>query len=158
MASIENQALLAKVVEISNQVGASERIDIVDVEMLGGGSQRVVRIFIDKPDGVTHTDCELISQKVGTILDTDEIIPGGAYTLEVSSPGVERKLKTARDFERFAGKRAKVLLKDPVENQRKWEGTLKGMQGELIKLEASPGKLIQFPVQQVERANLKFEW
>ena len=67
-------------------------LEVVEVQLLGGGGARVLRIFIDKPEGVTHADCEMISQNVGTILDEEDVIPGAHYTLEVSSPGVERKL------------------------------------------------------------------
>jgi ribosome maturation factor RimP len=158
MTSIAKQTMLSKVVEITNRVGTSEGIEIVDVELLGGGRNRVLRIFIDKPEGVTHSDCELISEQVGTILDVEDVIPGGAYTLEVSSPGVERKLKTARDFQRFVGKRAKILLRDPVENRRQWEGVIAAFQDDIVRLEASPGKIVEFPLGRVERANLKFEW
>jgi ribosome maturation factor RimP len=158
MSSIAKQAALEKVVEIVNRVGASENIEIVDVELLGGGRHRVLRIFIDKPQGVTHSDCENISEKVSVILDQEDVIAGGEYTLEVSSPGVERKLKTSKDFERFVGKRIRVLLRQPVENRRQWEGTLEAFQANIIRLEASPGKTVEFPFLQVERANLKFEW
>ncbi|MBI3208714.1 MAG: ribosome maturation factor RimP [Candidatus Solibacter usitatus] len=151
------QALEDKVVEIAQRVGASEEIEIVDVQLLGGGNNRVLRIFIDKPEGVTHSDCENVSNQVGTILDVEDLIPGH-YTLEVSSPGVERKLKTMRDFERFQGKKAKIQLREPVDDRRQWEGVLSGVTGGVIRLEASPGRFVEFPLEQVERANLKFEW
>jgi ribosome maturation factor RimP len=158
MASITKLTVQAKVAEIAGRVGASEGIEIVEVEILGGGNSRVVRIYIDKPAGVSHADCELVSQQVGTILDVEDAIPGGRYTLEVSSPGVERKLKSIKDFERFAGKKVRILLRSPVEDRRKWEGTLTGVSGGLISVEPSPGKLIRFALDQVEKANLKFEW
>ncbi len=107
-------------------MGDSEGIEIVDVELLGAGRGRVLRIFIDRPQGVSHADCEFISQQVGTILDIEDVIPGDSYTLEVSSPGLERKLSKPGDFERFVGRTAKVVLREPVENQRRWEGKLAG--------------------------------
>ncbi|MDX1981414.1 MAG: ribosome maturation factor RimP [Bryobacteraceae bacterium] len=158
MANSLKQTLVAKVEEIAGRVGASEGIEVVEVEMLGGGSSRLVRIYIDKPSGVTHADCELVSHQVGTILDVEDVIPGGRYTLEVSSPGVERKLRTVRDFERFTGQKARIQLRNPVENQRRWEGLLAGISGQTVSLEPSPGKRIQFALDDVERANLKFEW
>ena len=118
------QAVVGKVTEIAQRVGDSEGIEVVDVELLGGGNRRVLRIYIDKPGGVTHADCEMISHQVGTILDVEDVIPGGSYTLEVSSPGVERKLTKAGDFERFLGQKAKILLREPVESRRHWEGVL----------------------------------
>jgi ribosome maturation factor RimP len=152
------EAIVDKVKAIAERVGSSEGVEIVDVQLLGGGRQRVLRIFIDKPAGVTHADCEFISQNVGTILDVEDVIPGERYTLEVSSPGVERKLTAPREFERFVGKKIKVVLKQPVENQRQLTGALTGFSEGIITLEPSPGRSVQFPLEQVERANLKFEW
>ena len=118
----------------------------------------MLRITIDKPAGVSHADCELISQQVGTILDVEDAVPGGSYTLEVSSPGVERKLRGPADFKRFLGRKAKVVLREPVGDRRHWEGILAGFAGDVVTLEPSPGKTVTFTVQQVEKANLKFDW
>jgi ribosome maturation factor RimP len=158
MAERRNEAIVAKVTEIAERVAASEGIEVVEVQFLGAGRNRVLRIFIDKPEGVTHGDCELVSREVGTILDIEDVIPGANYQLEVSSPGVERKLWRPRDFERFVGQKAKVTLKEPVENQRHWVGTLTAFEDGHITLEPQAGKLIRFPLTQVEKANLKFEW
>jgi len=100
-------AILSKIEAIAERVAQSEGIEIVEVELKGGGKNRFLRISIDRPEGVTHADCELISHQVGTILDVEDVVPG-AYTLEVSSPGVERKLVKYKDFERFTGKKIKV--------------------------------------------------
>ncbi|MBZ5605123.1 MAG: ribosome maturation factor RimP [Acidobacteriia bacterium] len=154
----DRTSIADKVREIAERVASSEGLEIVDVQMLGGGGTRVLRIFIDKPQGVTHADCEFISQQVGTILDVEDVIPGAHYTLEVSSPGVERKLTKPRDFERFVGQKVKIALRQPVENQRHWVGALKSFAEGIITLEPSPGHSVQFPLDQVERANLKFEW
>ena len=158
MAEQNREAVIGKVREIAERVGASEGLEVVEVELLGGGSNRVLRIFIDKPAGVTHADCEFISQHVGTILDVEDVVPGAGYTLEVSSPGVERKLSTPKEFERFVGKKIKVSLRQPVENQRHLTGTLKSFDSGVITLEPAPGKSVQFPLDQVQKANLKFEW
>ena len=133
-------------------------MELVEVEVKGGGVNRFVRISIDKPNGVTHGDCELVSQQVGTILDVEDVVPGGHYTLEVSSPGVERKLLKARDYERFQGKKAKITLRDPVDGRRNWDGTLAGFDDGTIALETAPGKTMHFPLTGVQKANLKFEW
>ncbi len=108
-----SSAIIAKIEAIAERVGQSEGIEIVEIELKGGGKNRFLRISIDKPDGVTHGDCELISQQVGTILDVEDVVPG-TYTLEVSSPGVERKLQKLKDFERFQGKKIKAILREPV--------------------------------------------
>lgn len=147
-----------KIRAIAERVGASEGIEIVEVQLLGGGRARTLRIFIDKPDGVTHGDCENISQQVGTILDVEDVIPGGSYTLEVSSPGVERKLRNPKDFERFLGRKVKIVLREPVENQKHWEGTLSAFAADVISVDPAPGRSIRIHLDQIDRANLKFEW
>jgi ribosome maturation factor RimP len=152
------ERVAAKIEEIAHRVAESEGIELVEVEVKGGGTNRFVRISIDKPEGVTHGDCEMVSQQVGTILDVEDVVPGGRYTLEVSSPGVERKLLKPRDYERFQGKKAKITLRDPVDGRRNWDGTLAGFEDGIITLETAPGKTMRIALDQVHKANLKFEW
>jgi len=152
------EVVASKIEEIAQRVADSEGMELVEVEVKGGGAHRLVRISIDKPEGISHADCELVSQQVGTILDVEDVVPGGRYTLEVSSPGVERKLLKPRDYERFQGKKAKITLHEPVEGRRNWEGTIAGFADGVIALEAGPGKTVRFPLDQVQKANLKFEW
>ncbi len=158
MPVIGKEEIVARIDEIAQRVAGPEGIEIVDVQLLGAGRGRVLRIFIDRPQGVSHADCEFISQQVGTILDVEDVIPGDSYTLEVSSPGLERKFNKAKDFERFVGQKARVVLREPVENQRRWEGKLAGISDGVVALEPSAGKIVRFPLTQVEKANLKFEW
>ncbi|MFN7999145.1 MAG: ribosome maturation factor RimP [Bryobacteraceae bacterium] len=149
-------AITSKIEEIAERVARSEGIEVVEVEVKGGGKNQFVRISIDKPEGVSHADCELVSQQVGTILDVEDVVPGH-YTLEVSSPGVERKLLKPHDYERFQGKKIRVALRHPVENQRHWEGVLVGYADGIVALEAN-GRQIRIPLEHIEKANLKFEW
>jgi len=167
MSAIAKEEVVAKIAEIAERVADSEGIEIVDVQLLGAGRGRLLRIFIDRPagdasvdrpHGVSHADCEFISHQVGTILDIEDVIPGDSYTLEVSSPGLERKLSKAKDFERFVGQKAKVVLREPVENQRSWEGKLAGISEGIVALEPAAGRVIHFPLDQVQKANLKFDW
>lgn len=150
--------IIGKITEIAERVGAREGIEIVEVQLLGAGNNRVLRIFIDKPEGVSHADCETISLQVGTILDVEDVIPGAGYTLEVSSPGVERKLAKPGDFQRFTGKKAKIILREPAGNSRRVEGTIGGFNDGIIRLELEEGDSLSIPLDQVEKANLKFEW
>jgi len=152
------QAVASKIEEIAKRVAESEGLELVEVELKGGGQHRFLRISIDKPEGVTHADCETVSQQVGTILDVEDVIPGGRYTLEVSSPGVERKLTKPQDYQRFQGKKAKITLREAVEGRRNWEGKLAGFENGDVALEMAPGKTVRFPFDQVQKANLKFEW
>ena len=151
-------AVASKIEEIARRVAESEGLEVVEVEVKGGGAHRLVRISIDKPEGVTHGDCEMVSQQVGTILDVEDVVPGGRYTLEVSSPGIERKLLKPQDYQRFQGKKAKITLREPVEGRRNWEGTLAGLEDGMIRLDLDRGDPVRFPFEKVEKANLKFEW
>jgi ribosome maturation factor RimP len=153
-----SDTIASKIEEIARRVAEPEGLEVVEVEVKGGGAHRFVRISIDKPEGVTHGDCEQVSLQVGTILDVEDVVPGGRYTLEVSSPGVERKLLQPKDYQRFQGKKAKITLRDPLEGRRNWDGTLAGFENGEISLETQPGKTIRFPFDQVQKANLKFEW
>ena len=152
------EAVASKIQEIAERVTQSEGLELVEVEVKGGDSNRFVRISIDKPEGVTHADCELVSQQVGTILDVEDVVPGSRYTLEVSSPGVERKLLKPQDYKRFQGKKVRITLRDAVEGRRNWEGKLAGFADGDIALEMEAGKTVRFPFDQVQKANLKFEW
>ena len=153
-----SEQVASKIEEIAQRVAQPEGLEVVEVEVKGGGNQRLVRISIDKPAGVTHGDCELVSQQVGTILDVEDVVPGGRYTLEVSSPGVERKLLKPKDYQRFQGKKARITLREPRDGRRHWEGTLAGLDDGSIALETEAGATIRFPLDAIQKANLKFEW
>lgn len=158
MAQTTREALTGKIAEIAERVGRAEGIEVVETEFLGGGKQRLLRFYIDKPEGVTHGDCEKFSHEVGAILDAEDVVPGEHYTLEVSSPGVERKLTKPADYQRFTGQKAKIVTHEPIEEQKHWEGVLRGFENDQILIEPSEGKLIRIPLSGVKRANLKFEW
>src|SRR5260370_4482634 len=120
-----------RVREIAERVAASSGLEVVEIEFLGGGKARMLRVFLDKAAagpvaqndplaGVTHEDCANFSREFGTILDVEDVMPG-SYTLEVSSPGLDRKLTKAADFERFTGSRMKLMTRRPVNNNRYFE-------------------------------------
>jgi ribosome maturation factor RimP len=157
--------LVDKIEEITQKVASSDGLEVVEVELKGSGRNQMLRIYIDKPQGVTHQDCESVSRQVGIALDAEELFPGN-YTLEVSSPGVERKLRKWKDFERFQGHRMKVVLREPLpdvkpgvgKGVKTFEGVLQSAQDGDLKMELAGGETVQFPFDQVDRANLKFEW
>ena len=158
MAETGRQALIGKITEIANGIAEPKGLEIVEIELLGAGKQRLLRIFIDKPEGVSHADCELVSQQVGDALDAEDLVPGENYTLEVSSPGVERKLTKPADYQRFSGQKAKIVMREAVEDQKFWEGVLRGLEGETVVIEPAEGRLVHIPLAVIKRANLKFEW
>jgi ribosome maturation factor RimP len=127
-----------KVREIAERVATSSGLEIVEIDLRGGGKARMLRIVIDKPSGVTHEDCANLSREVGTILDVEDAVPGGSYTLEVSSPGLDRKLLKARDYERFAGSRVKLMTRQPVNGNRHFEGKLESFHDGRLTLDVTP--------------------
>ncbi len=148
---------IAKLEALTEQVADLAGLELVEVELKGAGRAQLLRVYIDKPEGVTHADCETVSRNLGAELDKSALLPD-SYTLEVSSPGVERRLSKPRDFERFQGHKAKFTLKQPVADRSHWEGTIAGFAGGTITLEAGEGHTVQFHLDQVDKANLKFEW
>ena len=163
-----------RVREIAARVAASSGLEVVEIEFLGGGKARMLRVFLDKPAagtdalaGVTHEDCANFSREFGTILDVEDAVPGGSYTLEVSSPGLDRRLTKAADFSRFVGSRVKLMTCQPLNNNRHFEGRLESFEnGRLTldlsvashksrkKLGAAAGQKIEIEFANVEKANL----
>ena len=129
-----------RVREIAERVAASSGLEVVEVELRGGGKSRMLRIFIDKPAGVTHEDCANLSREVGTILDVEDVIPGNSYVLEVSSPGLDRQLIRASDFQRFTGSRVKLTTRQPVNGNRHFEGRLENFQEGRLTLDLSTAR------------------
>lgn len=131
--------------------------ELVDLEFTGSGKNTVLRIYIDKPAGITHRDCELISEQAGTVLDVEDAIPY-AYTLEVSSPGLNRKLAREGDYTRFAGKLARIQTRIPLQHQKVFKGRLRGFQNGNIRLEMPKGELLEIPLDVIQEARLEFDW
>jgi ribosome maturation factor RimP len=164
---------IERVREIADRVAASSGLEVVEVEFLGGGKARMLRVFLDRPAagndplaGVTHEDCANFSREFGTILDVEDVMPG-SYTLEVSSPGLDRKLTKAADFARFTGSRVKLTTREPVNNNRHFEGRLESFHDGRLTLDLSvaghksrrkmgedAGKKIEIEFANVEKANL----
>ena len=144
----------------------SSGLEVVDIELLGGGRARMLRIFIDKPAGVTHEDCSSFSREVGTIFDVEDAVPGSSYLLEVSSPGLDRKLSKPADYQRFTGSLVKLMTRDPVNGNRHFEGRLKALHGGRLNLELTGrkkskkheavehGTEVEIELANVEKANL----
>src|SRR6516162_10938767 len=162
----EMTAGLDRIQEIVDRVAVSSGLEVVDVELWGGGKARMVRIFIDKPGGVTHDDCSNFSREIGTIFDVEDAVPGGSYTLEVSSPGLDRKLSKPSDYERFTGSLVKLMTRNPINGNRHFEGRLEWLGEGRIGLELAgrkkskkqeaveAGAKVEIELANVEKANL----
>ena len=136
-----------------------ERMELIDIEYkMGRGRGRgILRLYIDKPDGVKIDDCERVSKRIDSILDNSDII-GGRYLLEVSSPGLDRPLKKEEDFKRFIGRPIKVKTFSPIDNQKTFVGTLKDYKEEVVTLETKEEKIIEIPMKNIAKANLEIEF
>ena len=133
---------LERVKDIAARIAADQGVEVLELELKGSGKTRCLRIFLDKPEGVSHTDCEAFSREISRVLDVEDTVPGGEYTLEVSSPGLDRKIYKASDYERFNGKLLEVELFEAREGARRIKGRLTAFDGERVTVDTAeaPGK------------------
>jgi ribosome maturation factor RimP len=176
---------LEKVREAAERVARSEGLEIFDVEWKVG-KDRFLRVIIDRAPkvqagitdpagevkvpgeategggrvGVSHADCQRVSEQLSVILDVEELIPGPRYILEVSSPGMDRALKKPADYERFRGRMAKISTTEPVEDEKFFEGRLSGFVDGKVQLElkGKVARLVEVPLEKIRKANLVVEF
>ncbi|WP_263368931.1 ribosome maturation factor RimP [Edaphobacter bradus] len=178
----------------AERVAASHGLDVVEVEFQGAGKFRALRVFVEKNaaeraklaesadsetlpkgvpvealSGVTHEDCATFAQDFGTVLDVEDLIPGAEYTLEVSSPGLDRKLVKPEDFTRFMGSLVKLRTFTPVNNNRQWQGRMTRFSDGLLTIDLTATKqkgkgkkklteqTVDIALANIERANLVAE-
>ncbi len=145
-----------RVQAIAERVAIDHGLELVHAEVAGPDNKPIVRIFIDKPNGVTHQDCSEVSLHVGTVLDVEDFIHA-SYTLEVSSPGIERGLYKLQDYERFAGSLAKMRTRKPLNGQRNFRGRLLGIDGEDVLFEDRTSGRVRIPFEIIAKANLEMD-
>jgi ribosome maturation factor RimP len=174
---------LEKIREAAERVARSEGLEIVDVEWKIG-KQRFLRVYIDRvPKAaapisdaagimgagevihdpfpkISHADCERVSQQLSVILDVEELIPGPGYILEVSSPGMDRALKKAADYERFRGRLAKITTSEPIGAAKFFEGRLAGFADGKVRMElkGKEARTVELPLEAIRKANLVVEF
>jgi len=149
---------------IAERVAASRGLEIWDIQSRREGVGHVVRVFIDRPgpaatpeESVSIEDCEQVNREISTILDVEDPLPF-SYTLEVSSPGLDRPLRDAGEYRRFAGRWAKVVVSEAVDNQKAFEGRLRGVEEDVILLEAPNGRIHRLPLRLITRGRLEVEF
>ena len=166
--SFKGSTLSPDVVEhvrtVAARVAASYGLDIFDVQFRREAAGMVLRIQIDRPgpastaeDSVSVDDCAAVSRDLSAVLDVEDIVPT-AYTLEVSSPGLDRPLRTVDDFRRFAGRRAKLVMREAVDGQTFFKGQLGGVEGDQVVIDAEDRRRHLVPVGIITRANLEVEF
>ena len=175
---------LEKIREAAERVAPSEGLEIYDVEWKVG-KKRLLRVIIDRVPkagaavtdgaglvlaraeareggqlGVSHADCQRVSQQLSVILDVEELIPGPGYILEVSSPGMDRALRKPGEYERFRGRMAKISTTEPVEDGKYFEGRLAGLADGKVRLElkGKVARTVELPLEKIRKANLMVEF
>jgi ribosome maturation factor RimP len=144
---------LEKIREIVERVATSEGLAVVDVELKGGRSNPLLRVYIDKAEGVSHADCQLVSEQVSAILDVEDPFPG-SYTLEVSSPGLDRKLVKPSDYQHFVGRRARLVLREPLGEQKVLEGRLAGFESGRVRFDRGESGITELELSNISKAKL----
>ncbi|HET9401663.1 MAG TPA: ribosome maturation factor RimP [Candidatus Acidoferrales bacterium] len=153
---------LERIREAAERVARSEGLEVVDVEWKVG-RQRFLRVYIDKPEGVSHNDCQTVSEQLSVILDVEDLVPGPGYTLEISSPGMDRELRKAADYERFTGRLAKIWTTQTVvpapggKPVNYLEGRLAGYSDGIVRVNPGKGE-IEIPLVNIRKANLVVEF
>lgn len=149
---------------IAERVTRSHGLEVWDVVSRRETNGQVVRVFIDRPgpaatpeESVSVEDCEQVSREIGTILDVEDPLPF-AYTLEVSSPGLDRPLRGEQDYRRFAGRLAKIVVSEAVDNQKAFEGRLRGIEDDAVLLEGPKGRMHRLPMRLITRSRLEVEF
>jgi len=166
-ADMAAETVVAKVREIAGRVAADRGLEIFDIQFRREAPGMVLRIQIDRPgpaasaeDSVTVDECAKVSRDLSAIFDVDDVVPG-AYTLEVSSPGLDRPLTRAEDYQRFAGRRAKLVMREKIDGQGYFKGTLGGIEDGPVKvvlIEGEDRRTHRVPLDVITRANLEVDF
>ncbi len=154
---MKRQDILQQVGQLVRPIAARTGLEVVDIQLAGeGGRHTVLRVLMDRPDGgITLDECARVNEALSRQLDLYDLFPS-SYTLEVSSPGLDRSLKTDQDYRRFAGRRAELTTYGPVDGQRRFRGILLGVLGDSVAVQIE-GRQVQLPKDQIAQARLVVE-
>ncbi len=153
---MEQASIAQRIEKISASAAKKHGVEFVHSEIAGTKRNMTVRVYIDKPAGVTIEDCSTVSHSIEEVLDADDFIPS-AYVLEVSSPGLERGLYRLADFEKFTGKKAKIKTAQPLDGQANFNGRILSVEQNEIVFEDRTSGTVRIPFAEVEKANLKVD-
>lgn len=145
-----------RIIQIAEQATIDHGLELVHAEVAGPEGHPIVKVFIDKPGGVTHEDCSGVSTQIGTVLDVEDFIHS-AYTLEVSSPGLERGLYKLTDYEKFAGSQAKLKTRAAIKNQRNFRGCIVGVDNQTVVFDDKTSGRVTIPFADIAKANLEVD-
>ena len=142
---------------MARRIVDSEGLEIVETEWKGGSRGGTLRVFIDKPDGITHADCEAVSHQLSAVLDVEDLIPN-SYRLEVSSPGLDRKLSKRSDYARFEGRKAKLRVRGPLHGTKHMTGRIEASSRAAVSVQTASGETVEIPFEDIEHARLVVEF
>lgn len=150
---------LEEIIQAVEPVVEAGGYDLIDVVWGSSFNRRTLTLFVDKPSGVLLDECQSLSRQIGDLLDEHELVTG-SYVLEVSSPGAERPLKKTRDFERFVGRYALIMTREPLQDVGATEvyGYLRGLEAEAVICEVADGKIVHIPLAQIAKARLAIKF
>ena len=154
--TMQDSSIVERIDKIADKAARDNGVEFVHSEIVGNRRNKTVRIYIDKPEGVSIDDCSNVSRSVEAVIDAEDFIPS-AYVLEVSSPGLERPLFKLDDFERFAGKKAKIKTAEPINSQANFNGRIAAVEGTDIVFEDKTSGMVRIPFEIVQKANLKVD-
>lgn len=152
----EKGEILAKVTSLARRAVEGLGFELVHVDLEKQRGAWFLRFYIDKPGGVTLDDCAQASRQLGTELDVENVLPG-RYTLEISSPGLDRPLRTDADFHRFVGRKVFIHTREPLQQQRNFVGLLKSLEAGVVTLQDARGALWAIPKDLITKARLEIE-
>ena len=153
---METASVAERIKKIAEQAAIDHGLELVHTEVAGPENNPILRVLIDKPGGVTHSDCSQVSTQIGTVLDVEDFIHA-TYTLEVSSPGIERGLYKLADYERFTGSAAKIKTRVAIGNQRNFRGIISGVANETIVFDDRTTGRVEIPFASIAKANLEVD-
>ena len=156
MENVTENSVIENILHMAESLLVGKNMELVDLEFRKEGVGKVLRLFIDKADGITVEDCANISRELSTLMDVNETIEE-KYVLEVSSPGLRRPLKKIDDFKKFKGKLVLIKTKEPIENRKVFKGYLKDTNDEGIEMDID-GLLYSLSFQQIHTANLEIDF
>ncbi len=152
---IPQQEIVDEISRIALPIIQELSLELVDVELIPSGRRWLLRIYIDREGGVTISDCERVSRDLDRALDVEDVIDH-PYVLEVSSPGLTRSLKTRKDFERYQGRKCRIILRSAMEGRNEFRGEINDVTEEYVEVKAE-GEIRRIPLSIIKKANLEFE-
>ncbi len=142
---------------LTQEVVSDLGYELVDIELTGNRSRQVIRVYIEKPEGILLADCVAVSRKLGERLDEEDVIEN-SYRLEISSPGIERPLRKIQDYERYVGHQVRIRLKGRLKGKRKIAGKLDEVEDNIVRIISQHGEKVSFSLADIAKANLDVDW